>query len=46
MDNRNILLLGINDDHDARSALVLDDKIIHISHEERSNNIKSVIGIH
>lgn len=28
MDNRNILVLGINDDHDARAILVLDGKTI------------------
>jgi carbamoyltransferase len=45
MTRKNIIVLGINDGHDAGAALVQDGKVIAAVHEERLNNIKGFRGI-
>ncbi len=40
MSKKNILVLGINDGHDAGATLVQDGKVMAAVHEERLNNIK------
>ena len=45
MTRKNIIVLGINDGHDAGAALVQDGKVIAAVHEERLNNAKGFRGI-
>jgi carbamoyltransferase len=45
MTKRNILVLGINDGHDAGAALVKNGQVIAAVQEERLNNIKHFAGI-
>jgi carbamoyltransferase len=45
MAKRNILVLGINDGHDAGAALVKNGQVIAAVQEERLNNIKHFAGI-
>ncbi len=45
MAKRNILVLGINDGHDAGAALVKNGHVIAAVQEERLNNIKHFAGI-
>ena len=45
MSRKNILVLGINDGHDAGAALVQNGQVIAAVHEERLNNAKGFRGI-
>jgi carbamoyltransferase len=45
MTKRNIIVLGINDGHDAGAALVKNGLVIAAVQEERLNNIKHFAGI-
>ena len=45
MAKRNILVLGINDGHDAGAALVKNGQVMAAVQEERLNNIKHFAGI-
>jgi carbamoyltransferase len=45
MAKRNILVLGINDGHDAGAALVKNGQVLAAVQEERLNNIKHFAGI-
>ena len=40
MSKKIIIVLGINDGHDAGAALVKNDQVVAAVHEERLNNIK------
>ena len=40
MSKNNVMVLRINDGHDAGAALVQDGQVIAAVHEERLNNIK------
>src|SRR5919108_3184769 len=45
MVRRNIIVLGINDGHDAGAALVKNGEVLAAVQEERLNNIKHFAGI-
>jgi carbamoyltransferase len=45
MAKKNIIVLGINDGHDAGAALVQNGKVVAAVHEERLNNIKGFRGV-
>jgi carbamoyltransferase len=45
MVKRNILVLGVNDGHDAGAALVKNGKVVAAVQEERLNNIKHFAGV-
>ena len=40
MSKKNVIVLGINDGHDAGAALVQNGHVVAAVHEERLNNIK------
>ena len=44
MSKKNIIVLGINDGHDAGAALVKNGQVVAAVHEERLNNIKGFQG--
>jgi carbamoyltransferase len=45
MAKRNILVLGINDGHDAGAALIKNGRVVAAVQEERLNNIKHFSGV-
>ena len=45
MAKRNILVLGINDGHDAGAALINNGRVVAAIQEERLNNIKHFTGV-
>jgi len=45
MAKRNVMVLGINDGHDAGAALIKDGEVIAAIQEERLNNVKHFGGI-
>jgi len=44
MPQHSVIVLGINDGHDAGAALVKNGQVIAAVHEERLNNIKHFAG--
>jgi carbamoyltransferase len=45
MAKRNVLVLGINDGHDAGAALIKNGQVVAAVQEERLNNIKHFTGV-
>ena len=45
MAKRNVLVLGINDGHDAGAALINNGRVVAAIQEERLNNIKHFTGV-
>ena len=45
MVKQNIIILGINDGHDAGAALIKNGQVMAAVQEERLNNIKHFAGI-